>query len=264
MKNLVLSLGCLTMLASCQEITPAPAPVSDFTFRGAKAAEQNLTTNDTCSLFSAVQHATSLSWDFGNGITSNAKRPVLSYDKSGTYTVTLTATGADGQRSSVSKKVEVLDMVLKRLVIDKAYWSLVPLQNFNATWPTTEYADVFVQIQQLQATSTFPPGGLVPNAPVVFKSAIAPNVFRNTVTPMVVEVPGRVVLELPKLSRGNTWANTYLVSLLAQNQHGTYCLFSNMFSGSGQSFKTDGVKRGNTLTYSTSLFSQVRMEFQFE
>ncbi|MBK5270901.1 MAG: PKD domain-containing protein, partial [Bacteroidia bacterium] len=41
-------------------------------------------------------NATSWNWDFGNGNTSTLKNPVASYFTPGTYTITLTATNANG------------------------------------------------------------------------------------------------------------------------------------------------------------------------
>ncbi|MEQ8358358.1 MAG: PKD domain-containing protein [Cytophagales bacterium] len=55
------------------------------------------------------QNATSYAWDFGDSETSTEENPEHQYAAAGTYTVTLTATGANGTTSSKSNDVTVTD-----------------------------------------------------------------------------------------------------------------------------------------------------------
>lgn len=149
MKKLLLGLALLGSFTACQKEEDAPAAVPGFVFRNSTAEALTIATHDTCSLFDRSQYAQSVAWDFGNGVTSAARRPVLSYDKPGTYTVTRTTTNGEGRKSAVSKTVQVLDMVVKRIVLNRPYWFLAPIPNFNSTWPKADEADVYVQIQHV-------------------------------------------------------------------------------------------------------------------
>jgi PKD repeat protein len=55
------------------------------------------------------QNASSYSWDFGDGNTSTEKDPVHTFSAAGTYTVVLTATGADNATKSKSEVIMLLD-----------------------------------------------------------------------------------------------------------------------------------------------------------
>jgi len=52
----------------------------------------------------------SWNWSFGDGTTSNEQNPIHSYAKSGTYTVILTITTAQGKTFTISKKITVTDI----------------------------------------------------------------------------------------------------------------------------------------------------------
>lgn len=86
---------------------------------------------------SAAQNATSISWDFGDGsAASTESNPVHIYASTGTYTVKLNATGADG--SDVSSQVITItdpNAELTKLVgsINKN-WKLLRVVNANR-WP---------------------------------------------------------------------------------------------------------------------------------
>ncbi len=98
MKRLFILSGILVMaLSSCVK-----SPLSDFmvTQSPAIVGEQVYFEN-----FSS--HAISYEWNFGDGITSNDISPYHAYTSSGTYTVTLTATGKNGEVSSSTLNLEV-------------------------------------------------------------------------------------------------------------------------------------------------------------
>ncbi|UOQ73196.1 PKD domain-containing protein [Hymenobacter cellulosilyticus] len=158
MKKLVMGVALLGLLTACQKEDEAPAAEPGFTFRGSTIDALDIATHDTCSLFNKSKNAQSFLWDFGNGVTSEAKQPVLSYDKPGNYIVTLTTTNQEGRKTSISKTVQVRDLVVKRIMLNRVYWSLTPIPNFNSTWPQTDEADVYLQIQYVTQNSKFLPG----------------------------------------------------------------------------------------------------------
>ncbi len=70
-------------------------PVADFT-----ANQTNIFTGTTVNFTDlSTNTPTSWSWDFGDGNTSTQQNPSNQYNTAGTYTVTLTATNADGTDS---------------------------------------------------------------------------------------------------------------------------------------------------------------------
>jgi PKD repeat protein len=181
---------------------------------------------------------------------------VLTYPTAGTYTVKLTATNEAGQTSVSSKTVRVVDRVLKNIVLDQVYWNPIPSRdpNFNVTWPTTPTADVYVQIQEWTSGTTFPSSGLVLGAPILFTSAVIPAVNYDTSTPIRIVVPARFVFDKRKFQQ-----RKYILSLLARNAEGTYCLFSNVFSGSGATITAESLAR-NEFNVTTS-FSRNSVAF---
>ncbi len=82
---------------------PAGAPAASFTATfpaGVAPVVVGLTG-------SATNNPTSWAWNFGNGTTSSAQNPWVSYATAGTYTVTLTASNASGASAPVTKTITV-------------------------------------------------------------------------------------------------------------------------------------------------------------
>jgi PKD repeat protein len=74
------------------------------------------------------QNATSYSWNFGDGNTSTQENPVHTYEEGGTYSVTLTATGAGGAQAERTEQVTVIDpLAAQRALIgeDGKTWMLL-------------------------------------------------------------------------------------------------------------------------------------------
>jgi PKD repeat protein len=98
-KILFLYLICpifLTGMNSCKKETPAPTAKFEFVVDGY-----------IVTFTSTVTDATKYLWDFDDGETSTEANPVHTYISSGTYTVTLTATGEGGE-VSVTHDVQTL------------------------------------------------------------------------------------------------------------------------------------------------------------
>lgn len=254
------SVVLLVACTMCKQQEPAPAPSAEFIFRGNDKQVLTLATYDTCTVVSTGQAAQTVHWDFGNGTQAGTRQVVLSYPVAGTYPVQLTATNEAGETRTETKTVRVLDRVLKRIIVNRVYWSPVPgsMPNFNATWPLTTTADVYAQIQERTAATTFPAGGLVPDAPVLFTSAVVPAVYCDTRTSFTIDVASRFVFDKQKFK-----SEQYILSLLARNPDGTYCLFSNMFGGSGAVITKENIAR-NEFSVTTSLLSGMTFECAFE
>jgi PKD repeat protein len=78
-----------------------PQPVASFTMSKTKAAM-----GESITFSNTSQNADTYAWDFGDGNTSTVMQPTHAWNEAGTYTVTLTATGAGGQQS-YSRTVEI-------------------------------------------------------------------------------------------------------------------------------------------------------------
>ena len=82
------------------------APVAKFTFNPAnpKIGDEIEFTSQS---FDDDGNIVSYLWDFGDGNTSTEQNPVHSYDKTGTYNVTLTVTDNDGATHTQTQQIEV-------------------------------------------------------------------------------------------------------------------------------------------------------------
>jgi len=110
-----------------------PAPVANFTAMPS-SGDVPLTVSFT-DLTSGL--VSSWSWDFGDGGTGSVQNPLYTYTSSGTYSVTLTATGPGG--SAPETKTDYI------VVSEQA-----PIAEFSAT-PTTGVAPLSVSFTDLSA-----------------------------------------------------------------------------------------------------------------
>jgi PKD repeat protein len=84
-----------------ETITVADAPKAGFTFA---------VTNLEVTFTNTSTDATSYAWDFGDSNTSTDAAPVHTYAESGTFTVKLTATGANAATNEVTQDVTVVGL----------------------------------------------------------------------------------------------------------------------------------------------------------
>jgi PKD repeat protein len=202
--------------------------VADFTFRNETTSTFVMATYDTCSLINRSQNVQSVSWNFGDGRSLNEQNVILSYDKSGTYDVTLTITGNNGQETTVSKTVIIKDRVLKSIDISTVFWE----ENTNG-WPATTKADIYLQIQKY-TDAAMTEGYLCINCPVIYTSALVKGVDRVTYTPITIPVTDKIIIDkkMIKFAHTENLNNTYLISLMAKDANGNvYCLQSNRGGG---------------------------------
>lgn len=201
---------------------------ADFTFRNEDVSTWEMATYDTCSVINRTENVQSLRWDLGDGRSSENHIVVLSYDEAGTYDVTLSVVGIDGEEITVSKKVIVKDRVLRSIRISKIYWE----ENVNG-WPPTPQADIYLQIQDY-SNAEMTDGFLCTDCPLLFTSDVVADVERNTTTPIEIPVTEKFVVDKKKIRFANpeNLNNAYLISLMAKDEDGNaYCLQSNRGSG---------------------------------
>lgn len=223
MKNfLLLLIPILAILFRCT--TEDLKPVADFTFRNEKASTFAIATYDTCSLFNRSQNVQLVSWNLGDGRISNDENVILSYEKSGTYEVTLTITGKGGQETTVSKTVIVKDRVLRSIEISSVYWK----ENTNG-WPPTSKADIYLQIQAFTDTA-MTKEYLCLNCPVLYTSAVVHDVKSVTNTPITIPIAEKFIIDRNrvKFAWPDNLNSAYLISIIAKDENGKlYCLENN-------------------------------------
>ncbi|MGN6602609.1 MAG: PKD domain-containing protein [Ginsengibacter sp.] len=250
------------LLASCKkEITKLQAPQASFSFRGDSTDLFTMVTNDTCTLINNSVNADSSFWDLGNGDFSKKKNVVLSYSTHGTYNIKLTVTNSAGQRTSVIKTVKVVDRVLRKIIINKVYWDTIPnhIPYFNYNWPTSSTADVYVQIQQYREGDSTAPYSLLPESPILYKSPVINNLYCNTSTPVVINVPGRIVVDKNMILNG-----TFRVFLLAKDSNNVvYNLQSTFESGVSFGIREENLQKNKFILF-FSLTSSVEFDCDFE
>ncbi|MBL7785629.1 MAG: T9SS type A sorting domain-containing protein [Chitinophagales bacterium] len=87
---------------------PTPLSIEYFGEQGPLGASYNYTTTClTVDFTNTSSNAIAYNWDFGTGITSSQISPVYTFPEPGTYTVQLTAIGADGLTATTSKEITV-------------------------------------------------------------------------------------------------------------------------------------------------------------
>ena len=138
-------LGLGVMILGCSEEDPLlPLPTLNFDTDaeiievGIPVTFENLTTN-----------ASGYQWSFGDGQTSTAINPTITYEESGTYTVTLIAFTDDEQSDSLSRNIDVGERAMTALAINS-----IPFVNLEGNdWddPTgqpdsTKYPDFILAI----------------------------------------------------------------------------------------------------------------------
>lgn len=244
------------LFTACKKEENTPPPTANFTFSHNQTTEFSLVTTDTTMLISSVKNASSISWDLGDGRTSDSNQLVLSYPKSGTYTVTLTANAKNGTQTTVSKKVKVLDRVLKEINLRNVSWSLNP--NFSASSPLTTRADIYLKIQLLKNGEEMFQGPYAPDAQTIYNSPVVSNVPNSGQGAYGFVLKDKIVLEKDLLEN-----RRYLITLVAKNSTGEYCLISNRSGGASQTINF--IKPNlNGLIVNISFYGEIEMRINFE
>jgi PKD repeat protein len=216
----------------------APSPVASFSIDDDTTQAFRTAVYSTITLHNNSVSTRSYLWDFGNGTTSNDKDPSVWYTKSGTYTVTLTATGEDGSKAVSSKTIKVLGRVAKQIIVTSL--NLKSALGFTATHPSATKVNIWVEILQAAPNQEYPLSRFkIPEAPLVYKTAVATDVDASKV-PLVFNVTDKLIIDAPAINKCCGYSGLgYLFNVYAQDNTGIYLLVSNYGSGVGIGFSGD-------------------------
>ncbi|HEX8507787.1 MAG TPA: PKD domain-containing protein [Hymenobacter sp.] len=187
-------------LAGCKKdsIPAPPAPVARFDVVGTATADViTVGTYDPIQVKNTSANAVAYEWTLGNDSTKTGRNPGLfRYPKAGTYTLTLTARDASGQKATASRRVKVLDRVIKQIVV-------VGTRFENASVPNAFSALAVRAVLRLAPTGQSYPTPSSPyasyDAPIIFQSPLLP-LSPNTQFPYTIPVPGKLVLDYAALN----------------------------------------------------------------
>lgn len=116
MKKLLLFVLILPFItSSCKKL--ADPPVADFTVEVSGDPE----VGKEIHFINTSKNAVSFDWNFGDGYGSDQESPVYTYNSTGSYKVTLTATGENGDKSEASVDIDILIPTL--LVVEVREWN---------------------------------------------------------------------------------------------------------------------------------------------
>ena len=110
------------VLVSCKKDPIVEDPIASFQF------EVSTTNFLEVTFTNYSQNATSYSWDFGDSESSTDMSPMHTYAEEGTYTVTLTASNADGVSATFSETLKLNDPIAAIRILtgaDSKEWRLV-------------------------------------------------------------------------------------------------------------------------------------------
>src|SRR3954471_15848382 len=182
-KHFAIIISIIIFQYSCKKDTASPEhPTAVFSI-GGQSGGFNITytdtsfiigTHDALVLTSQSTNADSITWNFGNGKKSNSKNTLLTYDSAGNYNVILTAYNKNGTQSLASKKVTVMERVLKGISINN-----LDLNKFSPGQnglPIFTKLNLWLEIKFSQSSTdaTTSNGDIL--APVVFKSPVFSNI----------------------------------------------------------------------------------------
>jgi PKD repeat protein len=228
-RNLSTILLLLLLTTACNKNnTRSPQPIANFSAMGdTTGGVLTVGTYDQIQLQDNSVNANSWQWNFGNASNSTQQSATIWYPSSGTYTITLTVENTAGGKDSMTRKVRVLDRVIRQVTINGMANDLKPAGH------SLDHASIWavIKLGQNNATYPFPAGGnLSFNAPVVYQTPVITNVD-STRTPFVFPVPGKVIVDFPALLASSESGLGYNgighgLELYAQDATGTYLLSS--------------------------------------
>jgi len=258
---LIIGLIYSTFIIGCQKET-IHQPDASFSFRGDTSSLIKMATYDTCTIFNSSINADSSFWELGNGNISTDRNLILSFPHSGTYTIKLTVKTDDGQKSSVEKKVVVLDRVLKKIIINYIQWDTIPNSNpnFICVWPTSTKADVFVLVQKYAPGDSIEPvSGIMPDSEIIYQSPVIQDVSHRTFIPIAINVPGKVIVD-----KQLVLDRSFVISLMAKDKEGViYALQTSKFGGSTFHVREEDFAN-NKFKVVSSLTSSLEFDCRFE
>lgn len=240
-------------------------PISSFSLKSDTISTLKVGTSDEFWVASKSINSDSVLWDFGDGRKSKDTTFLLSYPKSGTYTLKLIAKNNNGEISETSKKIIVLDRVLKRIDIYYTQWDST---NYTEPWPRTNAVDIYFQMQKYTDVS-YNSDGFYSNCPILYTSSTIKNVsnkFTSLTGPTyVINVSDKIIIDknLVQFAPGNI-NNAYLFSIMGKDSSGkTYRITNNAISGFSFGIIKDDISK-NTFIAMQGGFTYYNLICDFE
>lgn len=220
-------------------------PISSIRLQGDTISVLKVGTSDEFLASSESENSNSVLWELGDGRTSTETSLRISYPKSGTYTLKLTASNDDGETAVSSKKIIVLDRVLKRIDLYFAQWDSA---NYTEPWPRTNMVDIYFQMQKY-TDEAFDKDGFYYNCPIIYTSSIIPNVknkgYWSTQPSAVIWIDEKIIIDknLVQFAPGNL-NKAYLFSIMGKDASGKkYRITNNAFSGFSFGIMEDNIEK---------------------
>lgn len=101
----------VAILPSCKDEEPVPRPFAHF------SAEASATNILEYSFTNLSNHSTSYVWDFGDGGSSTEENPTHTFASFGIFSVTLTASNADGESAIGTHEIEITEPEVELAII---------------------------------------------------------------------------------------------------------------------------------------------------
>ncbi len=243
-------------------------PISSIRLQGDTISVLKVGTSDNFRITSKSINCDSVCWDFGDGRTSKDTSLVISYPKSGTYTLKLIAKNNNGESSVSSKKIIVLDRVLKRIDIYFTSWDPA---NYTEPWPRTNKVDIYFQMQKYTDES-YDVNGFYSKCPILYTSSIVKDVsnsyasYTSSEKPsFVINVSEKIIIDknLVQFAPGHL-NNAYLFSIMGKDSaEKTYRITNNAMFGFGFGIIKDDIAK-NTFVISQSGYTYYNLICDFE
>jgi hypothetical protein len=107
---------------------------------------------------------------------------------------------------------------LKKIIIKSVFWDTIPnhIPHFNAVWPTSSKADVFVLVQKYSLNDSIVPySGILPNSPILYQSSLINNVSSTTTVPIQIDIPYKFIVD-----KKMVLDRSFAISLMAKDSTG--------------------------------------------
>lgn len=219
-----LLVGALAFYA-CREQAIVPVAAFDYALADASMARvpSVYPTHVALKAINESTHGSSYRWDFGNGITSTEREPTFDYAKSGNYTITLTVNSASGESRAITKRISIVDRVLKKVVLQSLAWNAM---GELPAWSDNKSAGVRIAIGNGSAGSA-----PLSVTALLYQSDLLENVSPAT-APIELSVPGTRIINPLDLA-------SLIINLYGVDDTGQYLSYSSRGSGFGVSSYMD-------------------------
>lgn len=150
MWRLLTLLFAITLFASCEkDETPDLEPIANLPLSNFSHVINNPFPPSEVEFTNASAFSTNYVWNFGDGNTSSEINPVHTYQTSGGFTVSLTASDDEGNTNIRTQLVSIQELPT-RLLIKSLTIKHMPFTNqVNQPWDNNDGPDVYVSFQEL-------------------------------------------------------------------------------------------------------------------